>query len=126
VNTRRLATWVVLDGKAYGPHHDLTAEQAARITNPLAWSNDPPSSSDDAEAALTVDSHSVERPEATHQPAVLGVADVVVPPRAGRGSSVEAWETFAAAHQVAIPAGADRAAIIAACEGAGLVEPQSS
>lgn len=45
------------------------------------------------------------------------------PPRSGRGSGTEAWETFARANGVQLPDGFDRADIITACEQAGLVEP---
>jgi len=107
---RRLATWVVLDGTAYGPHSDLSAEQAARITNPLAWADDP--ASNDAPA-----------PPAP-EPAVLATSAVVPvpPPRAGKGSGVEAWAAFARLHHVEVPTDGDRAAIIEACERAGLIE----
>lgn len=42
------------------------------------------------------------------------------PPRAGRGSSTEAWAEYAASHGVPVAEGADRASIIAACEAAGV------
>lgn len=108
--TRRLATWVVLDGTAYGPHSDLSAEQAARITNPLAWADDPPASDEPAPA--------------TPDPGTpaTSAAVPVPPPRAGKGSSVEAWAAFARLHHIEVPADADRAAIIEACERAGLIE----
>jgi hypothetical protein len=119
VNTRRrLATWVVLDGQPYGPHSDLTPEQAARITNPLAWDDDPPPPDNTVSAAPTPP----PGPDATGEP-VAHPAVRTPPPRAGKGSGVEAWQAFAADHDVEIPAGVDRAAIIAACEHAGLLDP---
>ncbi len=44
------------------------------------------------------------------------------PPRAGRGASAEAWRTWAGSLAVAIPDGATRDDIIAACEQAGILE----
>ncbi len=43
------------------------------------------------------------------------------PPRAGRGSGLDAWQAFAAAAQVPYPEGASRADIITACEQAGVI-----
>jgi len=121
---RRLATWVVLDGKAYGPHSDLTPEQAARITNPLAWGDDPPPP-DTTAATSSGPGPSTMFHTGGDEPADPHPAAQMAPPRAGRGSSVEAWQAFAAAHDVDIPPGADRAAIIAACEHAGLLDPSA-
>lgn len=42
------------------------------------------------------------------------------PPRAGRGSSADAWAHYAAEHGVTIADGAGRDEIIAACEAAGV------
>jgi len=112
---RRLATWVVLDGTAYGPHSDLSAEHAARITNPLAWCDDPRGHESVVEPA---------EPDLTF-PAPDG-SSPVPPPRAGKGSGVEAWQAFASRHGLAVEVDADRAAIIAACERAGLVECPTS
>ena len=119
-NARRLATWVVLDGTAYGPHSDLTDAQAARITNPIAWADDPPPAERGAPNLYPAASPTVAT---TDDPSAPGSAGPAVPPRAGRGSNVAAWTGFAAGHNVDIPAAADRAAIIAACEQAGVIEP---
>ncbi len=44
------------------------------------------------------------------------------PPRAGRGSSLVAWQAFAAGHNVQHDSDASRDDIIAACESAGVIE----
>lgn len=44
-SSRRLATYVYVDGVAYGPESDLPAEVAKVITNPKAWEDE----ADDAE-----------------------------------------------------------------------------
>lgn len=46
------------------------------------------------------------------------------PPRAGRGSSEQAWRAYAALVGVTTPDGAGRDDIIAACEAAGVIEPR--
>jgi len=48
------------------------------------------------------------------------------PPRAGRGSSLDAWRTFADAAQVAWTDDMKRDDIVAACEQAGAIEPQEA
>lgn len=37
---KRLASFVYVDGKAYGPDDDIPAEVAKAITNPKAWADD--------------------------------------------------------------------------------------
>lgn len=44
------------------------------------------------------------------------------PPRAGRGSSLAAWESWAATVNVAVPDGASRDDIINACQRAGVLD----
>jgi hypothetical protein len=46
------------------------------------------------------------------------------PPRAGRGSSEQAWRGYAELVGVTVPDGAGRDDIIAACEAAGVIEPK--
>ena len=45
--TRKLATYVRVDGTAYGPNDDVPADVAKQITNPKAWA-DGSADSDDA------------------------------------------------------------------------------
>jgi hypothetical protein len=47
-------------------------------------------------------------------------AGPVPPPKAGPGSSKAKWETYAEQQGVQVPDGADRDAIIAACDAAGV------
>jgi hypothetical protein len=46
-----------------------------------------------------------------------------VPPRAGKGSGREEWLSFAHENDVDVADDADRGAIIAACEAAGVIDP---
>lgn len=52
--------------------------------------------------------------------AVESVGPVVVPPKAGPGSSAEAWRKYATDNGVQVDAGVDRAGVIAALENAGI------
>ncbi|MEU7905309.1 hypothetical protein [Actinoplanes sp. NPDC049118] len=136
---RRLAAWVIIDGRAYGPDHDLPADIAARITNPRAW---PPEHAGPPEpepvfAGLaaptwTLDATPAPEPESEPAPVVVppdsdpasdgdggGSPAVVPPPRSGKGSGAEAWRAYAAAVHVTVADDADRGDIIAACVRAG-------
>ncbi|MFI1467642.1 hypothetical protein [Streptomyces wuyuanensis] len=98
--SRRLIAYVHVDGKAYGPGDQVPAAVAKRI----------------GEHAWTDSGSSAEAPTPTGE----GEA----PPRSGRGSGVEAWRAFAEQHDVEVAADATREDIIAACEAAGVVEPE--
>ncbi|MEU4218131.1 hypothetical protein [Actinoplanes sp. NPDC026623] len=135
---RRLAAWVIIDGRAYGPDHDLPADIAERITNPHAW---PPEHASAPEpepvfagpAAPTWNLDATPAPKPAPEPApdpapvlVLpdsggggGLPAVVPPPRSGKGSGVEAWRAYAAAMHVSVADDTDRGDIIAACVRAG-------
>lgn len=95
---RRLKTFVHVDGVAYGPTSKVPTAVASRIGE-HAWE-------DDGEAAA--------------EPSPAGGP----PPRAGRGSSVDAWRSFAEAHGVEVGPDASREEIIVACETVGLIEPE--
>ncbi|MFF2189244.1 hypothetical protein [Streptomyces sp. NPDC058155] len=99
---KRLIAYVHVDGVAYGPDDEIPAKVAKRIGD-HAWA-------DVAEAPAI-------EPDDDDQ-------DDDVPPRSGRGSGVEAWREFAEKNGVEVAAGASREDIIAACERAGVVEPE--
>ncbi|HEX8632236.1 MAG TPA: hypothetical protein VF755_29105 [Catenuloplanes sp.] len=140
-NYRRLAAWVIVDGQAYGPDHDLPADIAARITNPNAWPpNTNPAEAGDDRAAAEDDASATEDDPPTGEdvdqpppqtPATdtdtddmsPPVAGPPAPPRSGKGSGLDAWRAFAAAKRVDVPNDAERADIITACEKAGHVPP---
>lgn len=109
---KRLATHVhVVDDK--GAEHVLPAGSTVpswardRVTNPAAY----------ADAA---------QPEAAEDEGqgdgeTAGDGDQGgPPPKAGRGSSAEAWAAYAATHDVAVAPDASRDDIVAACEAAGV------
>jgi len=83
----------------FGPADDLPAWAAKAITNPDVWEGDPPA----AEPAT---------------PAADASADLVEPPRTGKGSGVEAWRKYAEelGWFESIPAEAGRDDIIAAVD----------
>src|SRR4051794_22444010 len=127
----RLVAWVIIDGKAYGPDHDLPVHIAGRITNPRAWppgtphldcprtrgdtdpgTGDPEPGSEPAPAPVPV-------PGLVVADVGGGLGAVVAPPRSGKGSGIDAWRAYAASVRVAVAEDADRGDIIAACEESG-------
>lgn len=100
---RRLASFVYVMGEDhqaiwFGPDDTVPKWAAEQITNPKAW----------------VDTDAEDPAPADPPPAST------VPPKGGAGSGVEAWAAYAAAHDVDVPAGANRDDIIAACTAAGV------
>lgn len=47
--SRKLATYVHIDGEVYGPDDKVPADVAKRITNPKAWADGKGSAGDDAD-----------------------------------------------------------------------------
>jgi hypothetical protein len=91
---------------AYGPGDDVPAWARKQISNPKAWG--------DVESA---------EPSQAETPPPAGTGDeLAAPPRAGKGSGVDAWRTFAERKGVDVDQDASREQIIAACESAGVVE----
>lgn len=107
---RRLKTFVHVGGNAYGPGDDVPPEVAEQIGD-HAWQ-----SGDD-------DQGDAEPHVGFEDPTARKLADTE-PPRSGRGSGVEAWRTFAEQHGVGTDSDMSREDIIAACEAAGVVEPE--
>lgn len=98
----RLAAYVHVAGKVYGPGDEPPAAHAALITNPDAW--------EDGVLPDPVD----------------GAPDTQPPPRHGKGSSLADWTAYAEANDVQVPDDANRDAVIAACATAGVpVDRQS-
>ncbi|MFD5663449.1 hypothetical protein ACFWIK_00870 [Streptomyces anthocyanicus] len=93
--TRRLNTFVHVDGVAYGPDSKVPASVAKRIGD-HAWQDD----------------------DAPETPA----APVEAPPRSGRGSGIDAWRAFAEQNGVGVDSDMSREDIIAAAEDAGAVD----
>lgn len=102
----RLVGRVYVDGHGwFGPGDKVPAAAAKLITNPKAWDEAP----------------AVESPlaEADVQPSGDDTASIV-PARAGKGSSKDAWVSYAALHDVKHDPDASRDEIIAAVESAGV------
>lgn len=100
---RRLRAHVHVAGKVYGPGDQVPAK-VAKLIGEHAWEED----ADTAAAG-----QSPQGPETVEEP-----------PRSGRGSGVDAWRAFAEAKGVGLDDGMDRDAIVAACEQAGVIEPE--
>ncbi|MFI8853680.1 hypothetical protein ACIGW3_26290 [Streptomyces sp. NPDC053499] len=96
---RRLRAYVHVDGTAYGPGDQVPPEVAGRI-GAHAWegTDTEPSAATQTEA----------------------------PPRSGRGSGVDAWRAYAEAYGVAVDDEMSRDDVIAACERAGVIEPEQT
>jgi hypothetical protein len=112
---RRLTTFVHVGGNVYGPDDDVPADVAARIGD-HAWESDDDQDGDEP-AAVGFDDPGTR--ENTTGPTVEA------PPRSGRGSSVDAWRTFAEQRDLDVPADATREDIIAAAEDAGMIEREA-
>ncbi|MFF7171094.1 hypothetical protein [Streptomyces pseudovenezuelae] len=110
--TRRLKTFVHVGGNAYGPDDEVPAEVAERIGD-HAWQDDSEAPGEDEPEAV-----GFTDPRTSQQ------QTVEAPPRSGRGSGIEAWLAFAEAQGVGTDSDMNRDDVIAACEAAGVVEPE--
>ncbi|SDL33088.1 hypothetical protein [Streptomyces indicus] len=109
---RRLIAYVHVAGAVYGPGDDVPPEVARRI-GAHAWAPADGDQDDGGEQQLDDQGDGDQAP-----------APSEAPPRSGRGSGVEAWRKFAEQHDVEVPADATREDVIAACEAAGVIEPE--
>lgn len=100
---RKLRAHVHVAGTVYGPGDQVPAK-VAKLIGDHAW--------EDAGTAPAAEQEQRE-PETVEEP-----------PRSGRGSGVEAWRAFAESKDVGLDDGMDRDAVIAACEQAGVIEPE--
>lgn len=107
---RRLRAYVHVDGTAYGPGDDVPDEVAKRIGD-HAW-----------ETSGSNDDGGEPGPVGFTDPGTGG--DDQAPPRSGRGSGIDAWRRFAEKNGVEYDTHASREEIIAACEQAGVIEPE--
>jgi hypothetical protein len=100
----RLKTFVHVTDKqgashVFGPSDDVPDWAAERITNPKAWDGEAPAKAADVDPNTP-------------------------PPRAGKGSSKEAWAKFAAAHDVKLENDATREDYITELERRGVIESE--
>lgn len=96
----RLASHVVVrddndEAHTFGPDDEVPGWAVTRITNAKAW---------EGGEVPTTASSSTDGP----------------PPKAGRGSSEDAWRSYAAANDVDVSGAEGRDDIVAACEAAGV------
>jgi len=98
----RLRSHVHVAGRAFGPDDDVPAELHPLITNPKAW--DVPPGTPIKPAKI---------------PDTGGDGDGP-PPRGGAGSGAPEWRAYARAHNVDVDDTADRDAVIAALDEAGV------
>lgn len=109
---RRLKTFVHVDGVAYGPDSKVPAPVAERIGD-HAWEDDGEVRGEDGPETVGFTDPDTQRP-----------ATVEAPPRSGRGSGIDAWRKYVEDNGVDMPTDASREDLIAAAEGAGLIEPE--
>ncbi|MFE9810703.1 hypothetical protein [Streptomyces sp. NPDC005548] len=102
--TRQLIAYVHVDGVPYGPDDKVPAKIAERI-GAHAWTN----GDEQVEVSTPTGGGDGLKSEA--------------PPRTGRGSGIEAWLAFAEQHDVGTDSDMTRDDVIAACEAAGVIEP---
>ena len=105
--SRRVAAYVHVAGQVFAPGDEVPDGYAEKITNPAAWGDE----DTDETPAKAADSAPAPDPDK-------------VPPRAGRGSSKEAWAQFAMAKGYAVADGATRDDIIADLESNGAIQPE--
>jgi hypothetical protein len=89
---RRLAGFVHVDGRVFGPEDEVPSDVAGRITNPKAWVA--------GEVAESSEGESEE------------------PPRSGKGSGLEAWKAYAEGLDIVVPDDASRDDVIALVDSA--------
>jgi hypothetical protein len=99
---------VGLDWVVYGPDDEVPAEHAALITNPKAWEG----------GKLP----SVKGVKSSEGETVATSAATGEPPRAGKGSSRDAWAEFASERGVHVEDEDSRDDIITALVDAGVIE----
>lgn len=92
-----LRAYVHVDGVVYAPGDDVPAHHAKLITNPKAWGDG-------------------EAPEGESLAPAPAPAGPVAPPRAGKGSGMDAWVTYAEALGLEVDESATRDDIIAAVD----------
>ncbi|WP_405911362.1 hypothetical protein OG529_04390 [Streptomyces longwoodensis] len=117
MSERRLIGYVHVDGDRYGPDDQVPAEVAKRIGD-HAWTDSGEVRGEDGPETLSFSGPGEDQDQDQ------GQGEGEAPPRSGRGSGIEAWRAFAEEHGVGIDEGMTRDDVIAACEAAGVVEPE--
>ncbi|MFI7239670.1 hypothetical protein [Streptomyces cyaneofuscatus] len=119
MSRRRLKTYVHVDGVAYGPGDQVPKKVAEKIGD-HAWETVPAWGDEHGpETVQFTDPDAAKQPGGGTPP-----TEVEAPPRSGKGSGIDAWREFAERQDLEVPAEASRDDIIAACEAAGLIEPE--
>jgi hypothetical protein len=102
--SRKAAAYVHVAGQVFAPGDEVPDAIAKKITNPAAWGD---------EAAKD----KAKEREQEFDPNTP-------PPRAGKGSSKDAWQRFAAGHGVQLENDATRDDYIAVLQERGIVQPE--
>ncbi|MFJ9979696.1 hypothetical protein [Streptomyces cyaneofuscatus] len=119
MSRRRLKTFVHVDGIAYGPDDQVPKKVAEKI-GAHAWETVPAWEGEHGpETVQFTDPGDLKQPGGGTPP-----TEVEAPPRSGKGSGIDAWQAFAHEHGVGTDSDMSRDDIIAACEAAGLIEPE--
>ena len=128
---RELSKVVVLGGHVYGPGYinPPPDDVAERITNPIAWGEEPdsgnsPQGEEPVEAPVVASpaDGEVTSPDVPETPVSEPPKPTVPePPRSGAGSGIAAWRAFADANDVKYDADATRVEIVKACEDAQVI-----
>ncbi|MER7167038.1 hypothetical protein ABT336_13350 [Micromonospora sp. NPDC000207] len=119
----RLAAYVHVGGRRYGPGDVVPDEVAAQITNPKAWEGGelPTFVKDGADADDDSDPPEGE----DHETGDEGDGKPPPPPRSGPGSSEKAWREWASHYpELGVDGDARRDDIWDAAENAGLIDPK--
>lgn len=105
----KLASYVHVDGKAYGPEDYLPPEVAARIDNPAAWvegesTGQAASRELELQRKLEVlqEENAALRAGGVGEPPVLS-EQILPPPMGGAGSGLPEWLAYAGALGVEVP-----------------------
>ncbi len=101
--------------------HDLLSERLPRADGPVRIAEPVPDRRPEHAVPVTEPAPD-ELPDDEDEPVRVTEPAPDPPPRAGRGASAEAWRAWANSLAVAIPDGAGRDDIIAACQRAGILE----
>ncbi len=99
--------------------HELLGQRLPVADGPMRVSE--PAPDQGPERAVPVSEPPQDEPPQDDEPVRVTEPAPDPPPRAGRGASAEAWRAWANSLAVAIPDGAGRDDIIAACEQAGVL-----
>lgn len=126
----KVTVWVHANGHQYAPGDEPSAEDAKEIRNPACWEGgdlpDEVEPSPDPDGPAPAPVPPVVPTPAPERPGPQPAPGLVPPPRSGRGSGRDHWVAFASLAGVEVTDEMPRDAIVAACEVAGVIEPEDA